>query len=138
MRPSYANVLTLALTCHLLCAWVRRYLLTFHLQLREIRRNLPTFLAEITQLLDTVPRQLVLILKTNDLLRGIEHVLGTQVQRRSYLTMSRYCLRAIGEHEERMSVSWVQWALCRTRTNLSILFVRLYETWLWWKAVLSL
>ena len=107
------------------------------LQLRAISRSIPMFMAEITQLLDKVPRQLVLILKTNDLLRGIELVLGARVQRQSYLTMSKYCLRAIGEHEELTSRSWTQWALCRTRTKLSILFVRLYETWLWWKAVLS-
>ncbi len=95
------------------------------------------YFSEITQLLDTVPRQLILILRTNDVLRGIETVLGSPIHQHSYLSMSRYCLRAIGDHEARNSPTWAHWVVYKTRTRLSLLLISLYEVWLWWKAAFS-
>lgn len=92
--------------------------------------NIPRYLPEITQLLDTVPRQLVLVLKTNDLLRGIEHSLGSSAHRSGYLTMAKSCLRAVGEHEVANSPSWSAGLYCRVRTRLRILAVQTYELWL--------
>lgn len=106
-------------------------------EIREMRGQIAMYLAEITQLLDTVPRQLLLIFKTNDLLRSLEHVLGSNVYQRSLVTTSRYCLRAIGDHQARNATSWTRKLLCRTRTGVSLAILRLYEVWLWWKAALS-
>ena len=103
-------------------------------QTQEIRGYVPMYLAEITQLLDTVPRPLILIFKTNDLLRSIDHVLGSDVYQRSLVSMSKCCLRAIGKHEAENAPSWAQKILCRTRMGVSLVFLRLYEIWLWWKA----
>lgn len=93
------------------------------------------FMSEITQLLDTIPRQLVLILKTNDLLRSSEHVLGASNHKQSFLTMSKSCVRAIGEHEAAHSSSWAHRILIRARTGWTLLLVNLYEIWLHWKAM---
>ena len=95
-----------------------------------IQNNIPHYLPEITQLLDTVPRQLVLILKTNDLLRGIEHTLGASAHRSSYLTMSKSCLRALGNHEVSVAKSWHSGLYWRVRTRLSLWAVWTYELWL--------
>lgn len=61
----------------------------------EIRNNAATYLPQISQLLSHVPRQMLLIFKTNDLLRGIEAALGTRASASSFLNMSRCCIRAL-------------------------------------------
>lgn len=97
--------------------------------MEAFQANIPHYLPEITQLLDTVPRQLVLVLKTNDLLRGIEHSLGASAHHSSYLIMAKSCLRALGDHEVATS-SWTSSLYWRLRTRLSILAVQTYELWL--------
>lgn len=47
-----------------------------------------------------MPRVMLLVLKTNDLLRGIEYRLGTHNRKDSFIEMARCCIRAV--HEERM------------------------------------
>ena len=47
-----------------------------------------------------VDRQLLLIMKTNDLIRNISHVLGCD-ERRSLLNMNRYCIQTV--YEQRLS-----------------------------------
>ena len=101
------------------------------LQLKHIRANALVYMSEITQLLDTVPRQLVLILKTNDLLRSAEHVLGASNHRQSFITMSKCCLRAIGEHDVKNSKNWVHGLYVGARTAWQLLLVRVYELWLY-------
>lgn len=61
----------------------------------EIRSNVAAYLPEINKLLQNVPRQMLLLLKTNDLLRGIESALQTRASASSFLNMSRCCVRAI-------------------------------------------
>lgn len=106
--------------------------------MQKIQAGIPLYLAKITQLLDNVPRQLVLILKTNDLLRGIEHQLGSSQHAQSYITMSKYCVKAIGDYEVRKADSWRKRWTWRLRTNFSLVTVYLYEVWLWCKTALAL
>lgn len=68
-----------------------------HPQDLEIRNNAANYLPQISQLLSHVPRQMLLIFKTNDLLRGIEAALGTRASASSFLNMSRCCIRALAE-----------------------------------------
>lgn len=65
------------------------------LQDLEIRTNVASYLPQISQLLSHVPRQMLLIFKTNDLLRGIEASLGTRASASSFLSMSRCCVKAL-------------------------------------------
>ncbi|XP_032964522.1 aarF domain-containing protein kinase 1 isoform X3 [Rhinolophus ferrumequinum] len=67
----------------------------------EIRNNAATYLPQISQLLSHVPRQMLLIFKTNDLLRGIEAALGTRASASSFLNMSRCCVRALAAHKKK-------------------------------------
>ncbi|XP_008061517.1 uncharacterized aarF domain-containing protein kinase 1 isoform X1 [Carlito syrichta] len=93
----------------------------------EIRNNAANYLPEISQLLNHVPRQMLLIFKTNDLLRGIEAALGTRASASSFLNMSRCCVRALAEHQKKNTCSF----LSRTRISLSEAFhlcqIDLYE-----------
>ncbi|KAK7819944.1 hypothetical protein U0070_007636 [Myodes glareolus] len=84
----------------------------------EIRNNAANYLSEISQLLNHVPRQMLLILKTNDLLRSIETSLGTRSSASSFLNMSRCCIRALAEHRKRDADSFFR----RTQISFSEAF----------------
>ncbi|XP_072819613.1 aarF domain-containing protein kinase 1 isoform X3 [Vicugna pacos] len=88
----------------------------------EIRNNAANYLPQISQLLSHVPRQMLLIFKTNDLLRGIEAALGTRASASSFLNMSRCCIRALAAHQRKITRSFFR----RTQISLSQAFH------LWW------
>lgn len=60
-----------------------------------MRKELPNVLPQISGILDTVDRQMLLVLKTNDLLRGIEYSLGTYNKMSSFKVMSHRCIRTV-------------------------------------------
>lgn len=70
------------------------------LQDNEIRSNAALYLPQISELLNRVPRQMLLLLKTNDLLRGIETTLQTRASSSSFLNMSRCCIRALARSHQ--------------------------------------
>ncbi|XP_047397680.1 aarF domain-containing protein kinase 1 isoform X2 [Sciurus carolinensis] len=72
----------------------------------EIRNNAANYLPQISQLLNHVPRQMLLIFKTNDLLRSIEATLGTRACASSFLNMSRCCIRALAKHKKKNTCSF--------------------------------
>lgn len=65
----------------------------------EIRTNAARYLPQISELLNRIPRQMLLLLKTNDLLRGIETTLQTRAASSSFINMSRCCIRALARHK---------------------------------------
>ncbi|KAK7904883.1 hypothetical protein WMY93_017490 [Mugilogobius chulae] len=65
----------------------------------EIRSNAARYLPQISDLLNRIPRQMLLLLKTNDLLRGIESSLQTRASSSSFINMSRCCVRALARHK---------------------------------------
>uniref|UniRef100_A0A481CI56 AarF domain-containing protein kinase 1 n=2 Tax=Sus scrofa TaxID=9823 RepID=A0A481CI56_PIG len=87
----------------------------------EIRSNAANYLPQISQLLNHVPRQMLLILKTNDLLRGIEAALGTRASASSFLNMSRCCIRALAAHKKKNTRSFFK------RTQIS--FGEAFSLW---------
>ena len=95
------------------------------------------YFSEITQLLNKVPRQLILILKTNDLLRSLERNLGSSCHVHSHITMSKYCISTIGEEEERLAAgSFVRRVAIRMSTRFKLLLLNVYEWWTWAKPAL--
>ncbi|XP_073494244.1 aarF domain-containing protein kinase 1 isoform X3 [Phyllobates terribilis] len=98
---------------------------------KEIRSNAAAYLPQISQLLSSVPRQMLLLLKTNDLLRGIETALHTDAGASSFLSMSRCCVRALARHH-RMTASSL-WSSARISMSESLLLgqLQLYELFLW-------
>merc|ERR1719499_2545461 len=63
----------------------------------EIKANVIKYFKEIADVLAFVNRQMILIFKTNDLLRGIESSLGTKNSMSSFIQMSRACFKIIQE-----------------------------------------
>ena len=49
----------------------------------------------ITEIFERLPREMILILKTNDLLRGLDARLRTKTASSSFIAMSKCCLRAL-------------------------------------------
>ncbi|XP_066463713.1 aarF domain-containing protein kinase 1 isoform X2 [Eleutherodactylus coqui] len=98
---------------------------------QEIRSNAAVYLPQISQLLASVPRQMLLLLKTNDLLRGIETALHTNSCARSFLSMSRCCVRAVARHRRKTATSL--WSYVHISISESLLLGKLqfYEFILW-------
>ena len=67
-------------------------------ELQAIRTKAPLYLEKIAHVLSTLPRDMLLLLKTNDLLRSIERKLSSESDwqlSRSFLIMARFCSSAI-------------------------------------------
>ncbi|XP_042670856.1 aarF domain-containing protein kinase 1 isoform X5 [Centrocercus urophasianus] len=99
----------------------------------EIRSNAAAYLPQITQLLNSVPRQMLLLLKTNDLLRGIESALHTRASASSFLNMSRCCIRAVSTYQRSKSHSIFRRIHISLTEALSLWQINLYELFLWLK-----
>lgn len=73
----------------------------------QFQREIPNLLPKISNVLDRVNRQMLLIFKTNDLMRGIEHSLHTQARMSAMIEMSRCCVRSVyGEKLRQCSSTW--------------------------------
>nr|XP_055159541.1 aarF domain-containing protein kinase 1 isoform X1 [Nyctereutes procyonoides]XP_055159542.1 aarF domain-containing protein kinase 1 isoform X1 [Nyctereutes procyonoides] len=93
----------------------------------EIRNNAANYLPEISQLLNHVPRQMLLIFKTNDLLRGIEAALGTRASASSFLNMSRCCVRALAMHKKKNASSFFRRTQISFREAFNLWQINLHE-----------
>ncbi|XP_015413558.1 PREDICTED: uncharacterized aarF domain-containing protein kinase 1 isoform X2 [Myotis davidii] len=93
----------------------------------EIRNNAATYLPQISQLLNRVPRQMLLIFKTNDLLRGIEATLGTRASASSFLNMSRCCVRALATHNKKNTCSFFRRTQISFSETISLWQISLHE-----------
>lgn len=67
----------------------------------RLRKYAVQYFPQIANVLARVNREMLLVLKTNDLLRGIETSLGTRGERQSLINMSRYCVRTVYDDESR-------------------------------------
>ena len=57
---------------------------------------------EIADLLNKVPRQMLLLLKTNDLIRGTETCLGSRNSASAFIHMSMCCVKLIYKYDRDM------------------------------------
>lgn len=99
----------------------------------EFQKEIPNFLPQITGVLQDVDRQMLLIFRTNDLMRGIEHTLKTHARMSSFLVMSRWCVRSVFNEQlkdcnsrlRRWSVMMAQqWTLLKISLYYAYLSVR--------------
>lgn len=61
-----------------------------------MQSNTTLVLPSISDILEQVDRQMLLILKTNDLIRNIETTLQTQNRMTSFWVMSKCCVKSVG------------------------------------------
>ncbi|XP_012692144.1 aarF domain-containing protein kinase 1 [Clupea harengus] len=100
----------------------------------EIRTNAAQYLPQISDLLNRVPRQMLLLLKTNDLLRGIETILQTRASSSSFISMSRCCTRAVASHRRSKTRSWSKRLQIFLSEAITLGQISLYEMFLWMKS----
>uniref|UniRef100_A0A6G1SCL8 Putative aarF domain-containing protein kinase 1 n=1 Tax=Aceria tosichella TaxID=561515 RepID=A0A6G1SCL8_9ACAR len=99
----------------------------------EIKSYASRYMYEINQLLSNVPRELLLILKTNDLLRSIETRMGTKGQQMSFIIMTRYCSENVHTTLLEKCQDW----RCRFRVKSAYNWIdfklKVYQLYLWMK-----
>ena len=99
------------------------------LQKANIKKYVIQYSSEITQLLATVPRDLLLIFKTNDLVRSVERSLGTRHSATGFITMSKCCVRATAIDNIKHSNSLLLTATVKLKLYYQLLLLHLYEMW---------
>ena len=97
----------------------------------EIKASAAQYLPEISEILNTVPREMLLILKASDLLRGIETTLQTRANASSFLTMSKCCVRAVANYRRRLSHSWAGRLRLTVQEHWTLFTISMYEFYLW-------
>jgi len=68
-------------------------------EIQEIEENAVQLVSVITEVLERLPREMIMVFKTNDLLRGLDARLKTKSTSASFITMSKCCLRAVYNDE---------------------------------------
>lgn len=98
----------------------------------QIKVDAAKYLSEIMEVLHQVPSEMLFILKTNDLLRGLNSTLGVKDNINSFATMSRSCANAsyLKEYPQCKSLSH---KLCVIMSHY-VAHVRIttYQLLLWW------
>lgn len=89
-----------------------------------------SILPQISEVLDQVNRQMLLILKTNDLMRGIEHTLSTEARMGSYKVMSECCVKSIYNEKICNSASKVTKFKLKATQYWTLLKIKVYFSYL--------
>ncbi|KRZ09001.1 putative aarF domain-containing protein kinase 1 -like protein, partial [Trichinella zimbabwensis] len=100
----------------------------------DIKTHAASYIPEIAEVLSSVPRQMIMVFKANDLLRTIEFKLGTQKQAYSYLNTTEYCLNTIYDYAYRRSdnlargcLVWLAWTTAIVRLQLAVWLLYFYN-----------
>lgn len=82
------------------------------LQKNTLQSNTSLVLPHISDVLEQVDRQMLLILKTNDLIRSIEATLRTQNRMTAFWAMSKCCIQStFAEQRLQQTVASKRWRL---------------------------
>ena len=95
--------------------------------MQELRKSVAMYLSDISNVLNRVPRQMLLIFKTNDLLRGIDHQLETSETSRSFVTMSKCCAEAVATEELKSCGTWLERFMVYGRWSVDRARIALYQ-----------
>lgn len=100
-------------------------------QREQLRQYAQEYFPQIVRVLGKVNREMLLVLKTNDLLRGIEQSLGTRGERRSLLNMSRYCVRSVYEERLKGARGLVDNAMLHVALQWTLFKLSCFQFYLW-------
>jgi len=95
-----------------------------------IKTNVGNYLTEISTILTRVPRQMLLLLKTNDVLRGIESALNSRPSSASFINMSKCCIKAVTE-SQLLSCQWRDYLRIKVYQQLQLARISIYSIYLW-------
>ncbi|KAI6223697.1 ABC1 domain-containing protein [Aphelenchoides fujianensis] len=97
---------------------------------QEIKHYAASLVPQITQVLDRMPRAMLLILKTNDLLRSIERRLGAYGRSDAFLEMSKICTKVVYQDRIRNAKTFGQWTRAAFGLYFTLLKITLYQWYL--------
>ena len=97
----------------------------------QLRKYAVEYFPQIASILARVNREMLLVLKTNDLLRGIEQSLGTRGERQSLINMSRYCVRSVYDRKIAKTTNIVYSFRCQVVKHWILTKLSLYQFYLW-------
>lgn len=98
---------------------------------KQLRKYAMQYFPEIAKILARVNRQMLLVLKTNDLLRGIEGSLGTRGEKTSLLNMSKYCVRTVYQERIDKAQGLIRRLLLRISRQWILTKINCYSFYLW-------
>jgi PREDICTED: similar to CG3608-PA len=79
---------------------------------------------------------MLLLFKTNDLLRGIETSLGTRGEKRSFLTMSKSCIRSVYDEKLKECTNVLSTWKTTAIKNWYLTKLSIYQFYLWFSDIL--
>lgn len=97
----------------------------------EIQKEISTYLPQITEVLNSMNRQLLLILKTNDLIRGIETSLKTRHSAHSFIIMSQCCTQSIFKQKKQNCNNMVCVLVTSFMERYILFKIKLYSLYLY-------
>nr|KAI8740786.1 aarF domain-containing protein kinase 1 [Biomphalaria glabrata] len=97
----------------------------------QIKESVSKYLMDISTILSRVPRQMLLLLKTNDVLRGIEQSLKSHPGSASFMNMSRCCIKAVTDWELNLCHSWRCYIRIKLYQKIQLARLSLYSVYLW-------
>ncbi|KAF4518492.1 hypothetical protein B566_EDAN006497 [Ephemera danica] len=92
------------------------------------QEHIPNFLPQINSVLEHVDRQMLLLFKTNDLLRGIEHTLKTHGRRAALLAMATKCVHTEYQEQRKESFGSLQRSVISLCESWSLIKIKI---WYW-------
>lgn len=95
-----------------------------------MQNNSKVVLPRIADVLEQVNRQMLLILKTNDLIRGIETTLGTHNRMTAFWVMSKCCVRSVYDEEKKKRPARLSKISSTLRENWEIFKLNIYYLYL--------
>jgi len=101
---------------------------------KEIKNDAAKYVVEIMEVLHRVPRYMLLILKTNDLLRGLDSMLGIKENPTGFVTMARSCANATFVKEYAQCTSYSTKIKASLRNYIAHVRISVYEVMLWWSS----
>ncbi|XP_034938430.1 aarF domain-containing kinase [Chelonus insularis] len=96
----------------------------------QFQNEVPNLLPQISEVLERVNRQMLLVLKTNDLIRSIEHTLKTSSRMSALMEMSKCCIHSV--YGEKLKYSRGRWKRLKLKIGeqFALLKLTLYYTYL--------
>lgn len=98
----------------------------------QIRDGVGDFLVDISHVLNRIPREMLLVLKTNDHLRGLEHFYGVRGHASGFIDMSKCCLRALNQLEwSRAGPGSGAYIFSSISLRMQLLQISIFEWFMW-------
>lgn len=97
----------------------------------QLRKDVVVYFPQIASVLARVNREMLLVLKTNDLLRGIEESLGTRGEKMSLINMSRYCVKSVYDRQIEHGAHIVARLRSRFKKHWILAKLSCYQFYLW-------